>query len=270
MTQAQRLTRARQLTASVLLGKDGYASPAAARLRRLAAAGSTGMLPFTGTGEGAIYVRDGRVVGAESSRTPGPVPAAELASPADRLAAALAVAEPTVDAVSDLLADSWRPARFRSSAVPPAGLAGLAGPVGPPGLADGIAVDALLAEVARRQRITGQLAAVLTADTTVVRNPHLGAAEVRVSALQWALLIRVRRGATPRDLAWALRRSVFGTTIEVYRLLALRLITVPRPVAARPVTLSFIRAAASAAEADKKGGSMPDHVEPGSAAGGAG
>jgi len=39
MSQAQRLTRARQLTASVLLGKDGYASPGAARLRKLAAAG---------------------------------------------------------------------------------------------------------------------------------------------------------------------------------------------------------------------------------------
>lgn len=270
MTQAQRLSRARQLTASVRLGKDGYASPGAARLRRLATAGSTGMLPFTGAGDGAIYVRGGRVVRAESSRTPDPVPvpATELATPADRLAAALALAEPTVDAVADLLADDCRPARFRSSAVPPA--------VPPAGLADGIAVDALLAEVARRQRVTGQLAAVLTADTTVVRNPHLGAAEVRVSALQWALLIRVRRGATPRDLAWALRRSVFGTTIEVYRLLAVRLLTVPRPAAPhgpRPATLSFIRAATPAAAAEvvkTKGGSMPHHVEPGPAAGGAG
>lgn len=268
MSQAQRLTRARQLTASVLLGKDGYASPGAARLRKLAAARSTGMLPFTGAGDGAIYVRGGRVVRAQSSRTPGPVPATELATPADRLAAALALAEPTVDAAADLLADDWRPARFRSSAVP-----ATAPPVR---LADGIAVDALLAEVARRQQITVQLAGVLTPDTTVVRNPHLGAAEVRVSALQWALLIRVRRGSTPRDLAWALRRSVFGTTIEVYRLLALRLLTVPRPAVGdgpRPVTLSFIRAAAPAAAAEAvktKGGSMPHHVEPGHAANGAG
>lgn len=264
MSQAQRLTRARQLTASVLLGKDGYASPAATRLRRLAAAGSTGILPFTGAGDGAIYVRGGRVVRAESSRTPAAVRPTELATQADRLAAALALAEPTVDAAADLLADDWRPARFRSSAVPA------------DSIADGIAVDALLAEVARRQRITGQLAGVLTPDTTVVRNQHLGAAEVRVSALQWALLIRVRRGSTPRDLAWALRRSVFGTTIEVYRLLALRLLTVPRPAAPdgpRPVTLSFIRAAAPAAAAEAvktKGGSMPHHIQPGSAAGGAG
>lgn len=263
MSQAQRLTRARQLTASVWPGKDGSASPGAARLRKLAAAGSTGVLPFTGPGDGAIYVRGGRVVHAESARTPGPVIAPELATPADRLTAALALAEPAVDAVADLLSGDSRPTRFRSATVPPIGLAA------------GIGVDALLAEVARRQRVTRQLAAIVTADTTVVRNPHLGAQNVRVSALQWALLIRVRRGATPRDLARALSRSVFCTTIEVYRLLALRLLTVPRPAAPAgspprvmpgpgPVPLSFIRAAA-----DKKGGSMPDHVEAGPAAGGA-
>jgi hypothetical protein len=259
MSQAPRLTRARQLTASVWPGKDGSASPGGARLRKLAAAGSTGVLPFTGPGDGAIYVRGGRVVHAESARTPGPVVATELATPADRLTAALALAEPAVDAVADLLSGDSRPARFRSAAVPPVGLAA------------GIPVDALLAEVARRQRVTRQLAAIVTADTTVVRNPHPGAQDVRVSALQWALLIRVRRGATPRDLAGALSRSVFGTTIEVYRLLALRLLTVPRPAAPAgspprvmpgpgPVPLSFIRAAA-----DKKGGSMPDHVEAGPA-----
>lgn len=267
MSQAPRLTRARQLTASVWPGKDGSASPGAARLRKLAAAGSTGVLPFTGPGDGAIYVRAGQVVHAESARTAGPVVATELATPlaaqADRLTAALALAEPAVDAVADLLSGDSRPARFRSGAVPPVGLAA------------GIGVDALLAEVARRQRLTRQLAAVVTADTTVVRNPHLGAQDVRVSALQWALLIRVRRGATPRDLARALSRSVFGTTIEVYRLLALRLLTVPRPAAPAgspprvmpgpgPVPLSFIRAAA-----DKKGGSMPDHVEADPAAGSA-
>jgi hypothetical protein len=262
MSQAARLTRARQLTASVWPGpgKDGFVSPAAVRLRKLAAAGSTGLLPFA---DGAVYVRDGRVVHAQSSRTPGPPAGTELAGPdlarADWLAAALALTEPTVDAAAELLWGDSRPARFRSGAVPAGGLAH--------GLASGIAVDALLAEVARRQRVMRQLSAVVTPDTTVVRNPHLGAAEVGVSALQWALLIRVRRGTTPRDLAWAVNRSVFGTTIEVYRLLTLRLLAVPRLVAPAgagpahgPVSLSFIQAAT-----ERRGGSMSDHAEAGGA-----
>ena len=33
-------------------------------------------------------------------------------------------------------------------------------------------------------------------------------------------------GSTPRDLAWDLRRSVFGTTAEVYKLLVRRLLSV--------------------------------------------
>jgi hypothetical protein len=48
-----------------------------------------------------------------------------------------------------------------------------------------------------------------------------------VSAPQWALLVRVGDGTTPRTLAMALGRSVFGTTIEVGRLLALGLLVVP-------------------------------------------
>jgi len=67
----------------------------------------------------------------------------------------------------------------------------------------------------------------------------------RVSAVQWALLIRVRHGSTPRDLAWDLSRSVFGTTIEAYRLLARQLLSVagPRPDGpeARPVNLALAR-----------------------------
>ena len=36
-----------------------------------------------------------------------------------------------------------------------------------------ISLDALLAEVARRQRVLGQLSVVLTADTALARNPHI-------------------------------------------------------------------------------------------------
>jgi hypothetical protein len=69
--------------------------------------------------------------------------------------------------------------------------------------------------------------------------------------LQWALLIRIRPGSTPRDLAWDLSRSVFGTTAEVYRLLVRGLVSVagdPAPVRDDPpgqralASLSFLRA----------------------------
>jgi hypothetical protein len=60
------------------------------------------------------------------------------------------------------------------------------------------------------------------------------------------LLIRVRHGSTPRDLAWDLSRSVFGTTIEAYRLLARQLLSVtgPRPDGPEPglAAMSFVRA----------------------------
>jgi hypothetical protein len=139
-----------------------------------------------------------------------------------------------------LLSTQSRYARFRPSKVPDTGLA------------SDISVEALLAEVARRQRVLTQLSAVLTADTALARNPHIRPESIRVSALQWSLLIRVRHGATPRDLAWDLSRSVFGTTAEAYRLLTRRLLSVAGDPAA-PVdpaspgpsraAMSFIRAA---------------------------
>ena len=109
-----------------------------------------------------------------------------------------------------------------------------------------LSLDALLAEVARRQRVLGQLSVVLGADTALARNPHIRPDAIRVSAVQWALLIRVRHGSTPRDLAWDLSRSVFGTTIEAYRLLARQLLSVagPRPDGPEPglAAMSCVRA----------------------------
>ncbi len=172
----------------------------ARRLRKIAATRGTGILPFSGRSDGAIYFRDGKVVYAESSRTPGPdthaYPVlAEDMPPLSRIAAILAITEPTVDAALELLGARSRYAKFRPSRVPV------------PGLASDISLEALLAEVARRQRVLGQLAAVLTADTALARNPYIRPDSIRVSALQWALLIRVRHGSTPRDLAWRPCRS---------------------------------------------------------------
>jgi hypothetical protein len=227
-----------RLAASVRPGRtaDGYGNLIAARLRRLAGTGRTGMLPFTGHTEGAIYFSNGVVVLAESAGTPRP--ALEGAPPQP----ALAAAEPIADAALDLIESKSSPSRFRSAKVPPSGLGG------------GFSVESLLTEVARRQNILEQLAATVRADTTVIRNPRLAAQSVQVSALQWAVLVRVADGSTARALAWELRRGVFGMTIEVYRLMALRLLAAadyPSRAGTRPLgelpergglTMSFIRA----------------------------
>jgi hypothetical protein len=248
MSQTPRLRRARQLTASVLPTRaaDGYPSLIAGRLRKISAADSTGMLPFSGGSDGAIYFRDGKVVYAESARTPGPAADAYPAytaglPPLGRIVAIRAVTEPIIDAVLELFASQTRPAKFRSSRLPAVGLV------------SGIGVEALLAEIGRRQRLMKQLSAVLTPDTAVTRNPHLRSESIRISAWQWALLIRVRHGCTPRDLAWDLGRSVFGTMTDVHRLLVLRLLSTVGEVPERDLAaMSFVRAAS-----DKKGDTMP-------------
>ncbi|HEY6481589.1 MAG TPA: hypothetical protein VIZ00_16245 [Streptosporangiaceae bacterium] len=230
-----------RLAASVRPGRaaDSYGSLIAARLRRLAGTGRTGVLPFAGHTEGALYFSDGRIVLAESAGTPGRA----IGAPPDAAApAALAAAEPIADAALDLVQSRSSPSRFRSAKAPAAGLA------------DGFGVEALLAEIARRQNVLEQLASVVRADTIVVRNPRLNSRIIQVSALQWALLIRVTDGSTARGLAWEQRRSVFGMTIDVYRLMVLRLLSavdypvVPgmRPLGELPgrgvLPMSFLRA----------------------------
>jgi Domain of unknown function (DUF4388) len=212
VNQAGRLARARRLTGSVWAARasDGDREAGHARLRRLAAARSTGILPFIAPATGAIHFLDGDVVHAESARTPGT--AVSPAPAPSSISALLADTEPTVDAALDLLAAGWRGGRFRPSRSPAAGWPAR------------IPVETLLAEVTRRQRLLEQMSPVLSADTSVIRHPRLNHPGVRVTAAQWALLIRVPGRATPRQLAWELGRSVFGTTTEVYRLLVLGLL----------------------------------------------
>jgi hypothetical protein len=193
-----------------------YNQQIAARLARLAATGSTGALPISGYSSGAIYLLDGRVIGAESSRIPaatglgGAHPAG--ADPAGaHLSQATAIAEATVDAVLDLLSSRSTCSRFRPARVP----------------ADTetirISVADLLSEVIRRRRLLQQMASI-SADLALVRSPELPGGRVQLTAAEWALLIRVRPRSTPRELAWALRRSVFGTTVDVHRLVLLGLL----------------------------------------------
>ena len=52
---------------------DGYADQVTGRLRRIAAARSTGMLPFSGRSDGSIYLMDGKVAcGIGTDTRPGP------------------------------------------------------------------------------------------------------------------------------------------------------------------------------------------------------
>ena len=63
MSQNPRFTRARQLTSTVLPGRrpDDYPDQVTGRLRKLAAARSTGTLPFAGRSDGVVYFKDGKV-----------------------------------------------------------------------------------------------------------------------------------------------------------------------------------------------------------------
>ena len=104
MSQIPRLSRARQLKASVWPGRvvDGYGNFNAARLRKLAAARSTGMLPFSGEREGAVCLRDGDVVYAESSGTPaGPAVPRDPAAPEEAHRHVLARGSELAEGVKD-------------------------------------------------------------------------------------------------------------------------------------------------------------------------
>jgi hypothetical protein len=268
---------------------NGYANLIAARLRKLADDKSTGTLPVSGHGDGAIYFRRGEVIYAESTRTPLPVhqraglaalglvavpesppwdsPVSDLpysgpgageaghpgtghgelvpARSISKVVNALVLTETMIDAVTELLSNESRYAKFR----PGDDLIG--GPARPLG------VETLLAEVHRRHEVLRQLTPVVTPDTQVACQPSISAPSAQVSPGQWALLMRAGDATTPRDLALHLRRSVFGTTIEVYRLLELGLLTVPgrppgveRPGGQARPAMSFVRAVSGDKNAD--------------------
>ncbi len=204
--------------------------PLVARLSRLADSGQTGALRVPGDFGGTIYLDEGMIVYAESRRTPGPAQwNARPGSPGW----GYVVRETMMDAALELLSGRPRPGLrqpFREAERPESGGA------------DGVSLGDLLAEVERRQEILEQLAEHVTADTAVTRNALLDLPRVQVSELQWALLIRVGDGATPRELAWELGGSVFGTTIEIFRLLVLRLLSSGPGAVPRRDTMSFLKA----------------------------
>jgi Domain of unknown function (DUF4388) len=254
---------------------NDYNKNIAARLNKLAAAQSTGLLPITGATAGTVYFQDGAVVYAESSGTQnqaagrpswaalepenGPAPAGQAGSdppsadpqggPATSgLRTGLlefGLGEGTVDAALDLLSSRSACSRFRSVKLISARPAPLS-----------ISVAELLTEVSRRQRLLTQLAGV-TADTAVMRSTCLDLPRVQVSAMDWALLIRVRTGSTPRDLAWELGQSVFSTTAEVHRLMTLGLLSVAGDSSGGKPASSQVRSFLRALSDEKGGSAMP-------------
>jgi hypothetical protein len=254
---------------------NGYANLIATRLRKLADERATGVLPVSGRGggDGAIFFFGGQVVYAESSHVPMAVPrpvglAALGLLPADdpiatdraqppgspltagpaagssgalmvrrsvsSVSGALNRLEPVIDAVTELLSAESRYARFRHAEEPP------------PIRVRPIPVETLLAEVQRRHALLRQLAPVVTPDTVVARADSLAAASAQVTPPQWSLVVRAGEGITPRAIALQLGQSVFGTTIESYRLLQLGLLVAPghpgAPAGGTAALMSYIRA----------------------------
>jgi hypothetical protein len=220
-------------------------SPVAIRLGKLAEAGQTGSLYLSGDSGGVIYVSAGEIVAADSRRTPS-LAARIGTGEAGSFERSWIATEATVDAAMELMSARPRHVRFAGPQEEPG-----PGPLGIPGMP----LETLMAEVTRRHKLLEQIAAVLTPDAPVARKLRLRARAVHVSDGQWAILMQLGQPVTPRSLALELGQSVFGMTIEVYRMVIMDLVSVvdaparpadpagPASGGGRPA-LSFIRALA--------------------------
>jgi hypothetical protein len=194
-------------------------NPAAIELGRLADSGRTGRLHLSGESGGVIHLSEGDVVYADSRRTPDlatrlaqATVGRDLISPLERN---WLLREAIVDAALELLSARARHLKFRPSGDEPA--------VSDMG---GMPVAALINEVSRRREVMQQLSVLLIPDTAVARDPGPRSRAIHVSDIQWAILIRAGNPVTPRGLAMQLGQSVFGTTIEVFRMVTLDLLKV--------------------------------------------
>jgi hypothetical protein len=193
-------------------------SPVALRLGKLAEAGRTGSLDLSGDSGGVIYVSAGAIVAADSHRTPG-LTARTRKEEAGSFEWTWLATEATIDAAMDLM--SVRPLHVQFTEPGDRGDTGPGIPAIP-----GLALTTLMGEVTRRHRLLEQIAAVLTPDVEVARNPRLRPGAVHVSDSQWTILMQLAQPGTPRDLALELGQSVFGMTIEVYRMVVMGLVSV--------------------------------------------
>jgi hypothetical protein len=196
-------------------------NPVAVRLGKLADAGKTGALYLSGESGGIIHFKKGEIVVADSRATPGLRSRIERAK---ELAGQQTVTsferdwlarEATIDAGTEMLSVKPRYVRFREVENGPADDG-----------AGAMTVSELVTEVSRRHALLGQLSAVLAPDTLVARNPRLKSRAIHVSDIQWDILTRLNDPASARGLAHELGQSVFGTTIEVFRMSVMELVSV--------------------------------------------
>ena len=219
-------------------------SPVAIRLGKLAEAGRTGSLHLSGDSGGVIYVSAGDIVAADARRAPS-LAARIGAGDVGSFERSWIATEATIDAAMALMSVRPRHVRFTEPGEEPG-----PGDLGIPGMS----LAALMTEVTRRHRLLEQIAAVLTPDAPVARNLRLRTRAVHVSDGQWAILLQLGQPVTPRSLALELGQSVFGTTIEVYRMVIMDLVSVvdaparpaapPGPASGGRPALSYIRALA--------------------------
>jgi hypothetical protein len=196
-------------------------NPVAVRLGKLADTGKTGALYLSGESGGVIHLEKGDIVLADSRATPSLRSRIERA---EELAGQKALGvfercwitrEATIDACTELFSVKPRYVRFRELENRSAGDG-----------ADSTSVAELVAEISRRHALLGQLSAVLGPDTLVARKPRLKSRAIQVSDIQWDILMRLNDPAPARGLAHELGQSVFGTTIEVFRMAVMDLVSV--------------------------------------------
>lgn len=215
-------------------------------LSAASAAGRTGTAWLMGGNVGALYFRNGRVVGAELEGAPWVrtmlVNSGRLTPPAwqefarepgedrsrspDALPDALGLTEPEwtalsreaiVEATFELLPPT-RPDVDADMVFQPDEIPAWTGSGRP------VEFTALLHEVSRRQSVLDLLAPVLTPESAVVRLADERVGPVQVSAPQWRFLSALSDRSTPRSVARRLGVSTFATTILAVQLVRLGMV----------------------------------------------
>jgi hypothetical protein len=245
-----------------------------------AAAGRTGTAWLMGGNVGALYFRNGSVVGAElegsawvstmlvnSGRlTPGAWQdfaggwAVGAPRPPTAIPDATGLTEPewialgreaVFEAAFELLPPD-HPEVIADMVFQPDGIPGWTGSGRP------LAFDALRRELARRHAVLDRLRSVLTPESTIVRVTAERIGGVQVTAQQWRLLAALSDGATPRSVARRLGASTFATTIVAAGLMRLGMVgRRDRSGTWRPSAAEFPRALFGGAHGAAPGGSAP-------------
>jgi hypothetical protein len=230
-------------------------------LAPVAAAGRTGAARFGGNG-GALHFRNGRVVGAELIGSPlcqtmlvasGRLTPAAWAEFADAWSRVGPARPPMVPPATGLGSLEWAALSLEAileaafellspgSGSAPVDLVFHAGGVpGWTGSGSSVTVEALSAEIARRQSVLDRLRPVVTPDSAVERACPDWLAPVQVTAGQWRVLAAIGAGGTARSIAAELGCGVFATTLAVRTLMTLGMVTTrPAPAAGERFTATF-------------------------------